>query len=54
MLYVTGIVTIIKHLEDVDFILEENENATSKVIILTKEGWYSLNNNGARFMELLS
>ncbi|HEX3014563.1 MAG TPA: hypothetical protein VHO92_09900 [Methanobacterium sp.] len=48
-----GIVTLIKYCEDIDFILEKGENTANKVIILTKEGWYSLNNNGVRFMKLL-
>jgi hypothetical protein len=50
---VPSIVTIIKDHEDIDFILEKNENTTNKVILLTKEGWYSLTNDSARFMKLL-
>ena len=49
----SGIVTIIKDSEDIHFILEKNKNTSDKVIILTKEGWYSINDKNARFMKLL-
>ncbi len=49
----TGIVTIIKDSEDIHFIIEKNENTANKVIILTNDGWYSINDKDARFMKLL-
>jgi len=49
---VPGIVTIIKDSKDIHFILEKNRNTSDKVIILTKKGWYSINDQNARFMEL--
>ena len=49
----TSIVTVIKYFEDVEFMIERRGNTANKVILLTKEGWYSLNNKGARFMKLL-
>jgi len=47
-----GIVTIIKNSEDIHFILEKNINSSDKVIILTNNGWYSINDKKARFMKL--
>jgi hypothetical protein len=32
--------------------LKKKGNERNKVIILTREGWYSLSEEGARFMEL--
>ena len=49
----TGIVTVIKDPENISFIFEKNGIETNKVIILTENGWYSLNDKGAYFMELL-
>ena len=49
----SGIVTIIKDSEDIHFILEKNINKSDKVIVLTNEGWYSINDKKARFMRLL-
>gem|GEM_PF-4960737 len=64
-----GIVTIINDSEDVHFIFEKPSNAKrlgrqkfyefssqwkyNKVIILTEEGWYSINDKKACFMKLL-
>jgi hypothetical protein len=50
---VPGIVTIINDSEDVHFIIEKNGSTANKVIILTNEGWYSINDKKARFMKLL-
>ncbi len=49
----SGIVTIIKDSEDIHFILEKDISTSDKVIILTKDGWYSINEKKARFMRLL-
>ena len=48
----SGIVTVIKDLENINYILEKNGKETNKVIILTKDGWYSLSDKEAYFMEL--
>jgi len=51
--YVSGIVTILKDSDDVHFILEKSGDNTNKVIVLTKGGWYSINDQDVRFMKLL-
>lgn len=48
-----SIVTIIKDYEDINFILDKEGNKINEVIVLTTEGWYSINDENARFMELL-
>ena len=48
-----SIVTLIKDPENIHLILEKKGTESNKVIILTKKGWYSLNDKGAYFMELL-